>query len=546
MTSIRMSRIGAEVIADAPDTAAHNRQSVTVASSSSAANSGASVFASRVGAEVIADSPVIASLSRQSVAVAADADAANSGATANTYRVGVEVLADIANLAGLSRQAAVVAVRSVFANSAASARVSRIAFEVLADAPDTITARDLPEDFAVWLHDWSAPFEMESSYATDVQLSETGAEKRRSLSGKPYRALTQVWSGMSREESRDIALRTRRMCDQRTAMPIYADQSPLTQTVGATATTTIYCDTTRRRFVIGGWVAIIEIDGRGHATGNCEFRKIQSRAADSLELTATVSSMSKGRWLVFPVLNCDQALEVSRSHATGDHLKSTISVTELVGESAYPASASGIPDGVNFYGEYPIWPFDPNFRSDVKVDLSRDGAAEPVGRGRVVSATADKPREISGGSFLFERDDFWTALQFFDSRRGRLAPFFVIDQDSTSQAAIIAATGAYVDFTAGDDFDSFSDGFEYLGLVMKDGTRYARPVLSVQEVFGVWRVNLSESLPADLAVTDLRRATRARVCRFQNDAFVEHWTTTNICQVNLGFFELLREQEFAA
>ena len=546
MARARISRIGVEVVGNAPVTAAAWRQSVQVAASSTAANSGASVFASRVGVEVVADAPVTASVFRQSMQVAVSGDAANAGAAARVSRVGVEVLATISGLAGVSRQSLQVAAKSVFANTAAAARVSRVAFEVVADAPESITARDLPEGFSVRLHDWTAPFKMESAYSTSIQQSETGAEKRRGLSGKPYRTVTAVWTGTSRSESAAMDALTKRMCDARTAMPIYADQTPLTQTVGATATTTIYCDTTLRRFVIGGWVAIVEVDGRGHATGNCEFRKVASRASDSLELTSTVSSMSKGRWLVIPLLNCDQALEVSREHVTGDLMQSTIEVQESVGESAYPVSATGIPDGVNFYGSMPIWPFDPNYRSTVKHDLSRDGAIEPVGRGRVVNATADRTRAVGGGSFLLQRADFWTALQFFDSRRGRLAPFLVIDQDSTARVAIVSDVGTYVDFTPGDDIDAFSEDLEYLGLVMKDGTRYARPVLSVVETFGVWRVTLEESLPAGLVVSDIRRAARARVCRMLNDAFVELWQTTTLCQVQLSFFELLREQEFAA
>lgn len=545
MVATRISRFAIEVLADAPSEAALHRQSAEVVVAEGDADTGL-LLISRFAVEVMGDTPQIAALHRQSAEVVAEEAAADSSASMKVARFAIEALADTPDYVSLHRQSAEIAVVASEADASAAMKIVRFAIEVLGDVQPTVTARDLPIGLELPLHDWSVPFEVETSFRTDIQMAETVAEKRRGLSDKPYRLLKARWLAGNRAEA-DRAIR---MIRKATAVEggaaLYADQVTLDVTVGSVPSTTIYVDTTERRFYIGGHVALVEVDRHGHATGEVEFRKIEERYSDRLVLDSGVSSMTAGLWLVMPVVNIDRVFNPSWALNTDRILNTTPGVIETFGKSALPPADSGLPYGFSEVDGLPIWDIEPDWSEAPTGGYKLEGDFEDSGRSQIAVALGDRARALSDGSYLMRRADWWRALRFHNSRRGELLPFLKLDQESIFDVVSIDPSGLFVSIDPFGDVDDFSAELTYLGLVMSDGRYLVREVVTVQDIFGVWRVTLATALPSSLDAADVVRVAPARVVRFAEGAMKESWITTDIVKVSgLSTIELLREGDVA-
>lgn len=543
MVQVNVRRFAIEVLAASPESIGLHRQSVEVLVRNPGANANAGIFVRRLGAEVLAETPDGISLHRQSAEVLVENPGANAAATIFIPRLAVEVLAEAPDPVALHRQSAEVIVSNPGANPGASIFVRRVGVEVLAGVPPTVTPLDLPDSLELFLHNWTSVSSVDTVYSTSIDMAEnTIAEERRSLSNKPIRAVTVDWMAKDRAETDKLFRLMRNVTKVRWAVPMFPDQRRLTAAV-TTATTTIYCDTTDRRFYAGINVVLVETDKSGSMTGEFLYRQVTQRFSDRLILDSSVSSLPLGFWLVIPLLNAELLLEPDIVLATNYIATATFTFDEVAGASAFPPAASGNPGGFPTLEGIPIWTFSPDWKSGLKHSWKREGEIYGQGRDQIVYARGDRARLIQDHPYLMERDEAFSALKFFDSRRGRAWPFFQIDQEDIWDVVSIQSAGGFIGIDPFGDFDDFQEELDYIGLIMSDGTYYVRPVISVQSVLGVWRVTVSPVLPTGLSVANVKRVARARKVRFAEDAWKEEWTTTEVMTTKVKTIEVLNEGE---
>jgi hypothetical protein len=139
----------------------------------------------------------------------------------------------------------------------------------------------------------------------------------------------------------------------------------------------------------------------------------------------------------------------------------------------------------------------------------------------------------------------WNALEFFETRRGRLRSFWHIDQDQYMTLVDIGAGGTFVGISNDTlDLADLQEEFYALGIVQKDGAHYVRDVSSISDILTVYRVDLGTSLPAGLLAIDNLRCARARLVRFTSDEFTETWAHTGYMTAGISIIEVLNEQDF--
>ena len=103
-------------------------------------------------------------------------------------------------------------------------------------------------------HDWSSGFKVTRSYDTDIKRSsETLHEERTVILSKPNITFDVKLLGVNQATSSKILMNLYRKLDEGLPIPLYSDQSIVTATSNGT---TIYCDTTNRRFFRGARLII--------------------------------------------------------------------------------------------------------------------------------------------------------------------------------------------------------------------------------------------------------------------------------------------------
>src|SRR5690606_33997567 len=207
------------------------------------------------------------------------------------------------------------------------------------------------------------------------------------------------------------------------------------------------------------------------------------------------------------VLNTEMVFEPDLEFRTGVLVSARFEFLEFFGPSSLPPAATRAPSGFTTLNGLPVSDIEPTYGSSVTGGYRREGELHDMGISRHAEPLGDRARATADGEYLLLREEWWRALRFFDSRRGRLLPFFTVDRSELFRVVSIDASGLFVNVARDGDLEDFEDELDYLGIVTKDGTAYAREVVSVQDVFGVWRVSLATALPA-IDAADIRRCAR--------------------------------------
>lgn len=180
----------------------------------------------------------------------------------------------------------------------------------------------------------------------------------------------------------------------------------------------------------------------------------------------------------------------------------------------------------------------------VTVGVSRQGERSQAGIASVSEVFGTRPR----ARFLLpytrvNRSDGFDMLRFFDSRGGRLHPFWLVSPTIDYELLAIDPAGAHVIIKAvGAEFDwAF---FPYIALKqISTGTIIIRKINLVNRVpGGDDQIFLDIALPASLAIAD-HRSTSAHLVRFDTDAFPEGWITDELMQFELPVLELIDEKD---
>jgi len=547
MVEVRISRENVEVLADEGTVGSVSRLDAQVMALGDSTDE---VQASRVAIEVLGEEPPVCAATRLDAQVMALGDNPDE---VQASRLAIEVLgAEDAECAVTRLDAQVLAL----GDSADEVRITRIAGEALArqGSAGPVVPLALADDAYIFLHNWATQARMTTSFRTDISTSpDSGAESRRGLNVKPTRTLDLEWTicdsktvtGInSLEQLERLEVLLRRLTDQRFQVPIYMDQQILGAAY-ASGDSTILVSTGQGRFFPGARVAIVQLDFC-HQPVSFSFHTISDMTNDSLTFTSTLGVAVAAGSYVFPVMDCEVALDVDADYSTARVPTVKLTVTEAPGASQLPPLKSDKPSGAEeAHDGRPVWYEEPDWTRGITKGRSRQGSRQRGGRADFVSTEGDRSRQTHRFEVTGNRDTIWGALEFFETRRGRLRSFWHIDQDQYFELVDIDPAGTFVGISENTlDLADTQEEFDALGLVMSDGSHYVTDVSNILNILTVFRVSLITPLPSGLSVADYHRVARARLVRFDSDEFVETWEHTGYGTAGISIIEVLNEQDF--
>jgi len=410
----------------------------------------------------------------------------------------------------------------------------------------------LVDDVHIFLHNWATKAKMRTSFRTDVVTSpDSGAESRRGLNVKPFRVLDLEWlvspgSGLELADLERLEVFLRRMTDQRFQVPIYMDQQELDASY-TTSDSTIFLPTNEGRFFPGARIGVVLLDAANQVS-DFAFYNIRLMENDRIKIDGTLGRSIPAGSYVFPIMDCEVQLEVGGRYLTARTASIKISAVEVPGASQLPPLRTDLPtDAPLAHDGRPVWFEQPDWSKGVTKGRSRQGNRSSEGRADFVSVEGDRSRQTHSFEISGSRSDMWKALEFFETRRGRLRSFWHIDQDQYFETVDIdTVVGQFVSVSEIGDVADTQEEFngEAVGIVLTDGTHIVRGVSSILASVTVFRIATTSPFQTGLTAADVQRCARARLVRFDKDEFVETWTHTGHCTAGIDLIEVLNETDF--
>jgi hypothetical protein len=357
-------------------------------------------------------------------------------------------------------------------------------------------------------------------------------EERRILLGHPTRTQTLNWRGVTKERLNRILFSMRKMTSGQWVVPIYPDQADLESNY--TSGTSIYCVTTGRRFEVGGRVLVLE-QLYGGEVGNYEWAEVEEVHADHLVLTDALDNVYQtGLTLILPCIDVEPVLSPEISLITGRVGNISLVTQEVIGPSTLSAF-EGVPSGFSSFLGYPILYLEHNWVEDLALSYAREGSLDALGRGRVFHLRGDRPRLTMELSLLLERDDAVGMIQFFEGRKGRALPFWLMDPEDLLE--VVSSDSGGLNIAPLGVFADFEEDLEFIGIRDVNGNVHVRKVLSVVDWTTYWRVSVTTAMPSETAEI----VAKARLSRFDSDAMSEEWVTADLMRTKIKTIELLEE-----
>lgn len=546
MVEVRISRDSVDILGDEGDVMGVSRLDSSVLA---IGDSPVEARISRYAVEVLAVEPDVGAVSRLDSSVLAIGD---NPVEARISRYAIEVLA------GPDLQGSVTRLDSsvlAIGDSPAGVNISRFSMEALArqGSAGLVEPLALADDAYIFLHNWATKARIATSFRTSVATSpSSGAEARRGLNVKPFRTVDLEWSicdsesvtGInSLEQLERLEVFLRRLTDQRVQVPLYPDQQELAASY-TTLDDVILMPTNQGRFFQGARVAIVQLDVCNQPVSH-SYHIISDMTNASLTFDAPLGVDIAAGSLVFPLMDCEVALEVSANFSTARVPSVIMTMAEAPGASQLPPLKSDIPTGADQFEDRPVWFEEPDWFKGITKGRKRHGSRSSEGRADFVSLEGDRSRQTHRFQISGNREDMWNALEFFETRRGRLRSFWHIDQDQYMEVVEVAADGSSVGISQNTlDLADTQEEFTHVGVVMADGSHYVRDVTNITAILTKFNIALNTFLPAGLLVSDVHRVARARFTRFTKDEFVEQWTHTGLMTAGISIIEVLNEQDY--
>lgn len=368
---------------------------------------------------------------------------------------------------------------------------------------------------------------------TLVGPSRTGKEQRFRRRAIPRRSLS--FSLLTVEPLEFQALQTLLWRRQSGifGVPFWPEAIQATASVSAGATTISVSSVANRLFSLAPLVMIWS------SWNACEVKTLQS-ASGGLLTVRQVSGTYQGLPWIVPVfpgrMQDSQELDLLTSRIG-------ISKVKFACEVGFQDAAPSPPAESTVYG-YRVLQAMPNWKSAPSQKLSRILSKLDNGVGPV--AVSDRAG-IGFGSQTFQ---WWmsthAAVQglrdFFDSRTGRLVPFWVPSwrEDLTLSSATTSGDTSIQVKACGYSSGMFQDkARRYLVLWKADGAMIFRKVTSASSVGSIESLGLDSAvgaiLPADTPISFLT------LCRMDNDELEISWKTTEFATANVEHVEIPRE-----
>ena len=386
-----------------------------------------------------------------------------------------------------------------------------------------------------FLTDWVARQGIENSWPTDVIASFlTDAEERRALTTKPRRAVSVLWRGIDRNQSSRMLMQLLRSTNESIEVPLYSDQAAVTNVVGGVIT----CDTSNKRFFAGFKIVIVNEDLQTVERGT-----IMSLTPTDITLSGPLSGTYNLGSLVFPVIDALPVLEHNAPYRQDELLTTEVVFREIPGSSALPSLTPIFGDdplGFPSISGLPVLNLVHNWTSDPIVSIARSGSEFIQGKGPGVEISSFLPIQ----SFLLEfsplsRAEAFSFIEFFDSRRGRCLPFWIMPPHSAFRAT--ADVGPDLTIEALENIIDIADFIQWVAVEEKDGTIHIKEVASIAVASPTeWKFSTVVAFPP-IALADIARVSTGHLVRFTSDAMEELWSNDSVGSFKASVTELVNE-----
>ncbi|MCP4897888.1 MAG: hypothetical protein GY906_13025 [bacterium] len=405
--------------------------------------------------------------------------------------------------------------------------------------PQVMVPLPLPTVMAeLLLHNWIQGCTVESNFNVDITSALTDAEERRLLSDRPTRSVQVRWTGLSRVRANRALMSLMRHGTSRMPVPLYSDYTQV-NSLGASLKS-VYCDPRYRRFFAGQRVVIFDLVQGEPA--NVEYAQIDNVQVTHLVLLADlVNTYSKGAY-VFPLIDAEVSLQETGSFITDTIGDFIFKALEVPGASSTLPTATGTPTGYQEHNGDPVFAPDPYLpNAGYRMGFARAGKVSKSGRGQISDIYGSRPKFTHQLKYRkFTRAEAWKVIQFFDSRRARFRKFWLVPPENIWELHSIATT--YANITATGNFEDIEEFFEYVAVVMKDGSIHIRTIDNVVDNSSTWRIDFDAEI-AGLVPADVARFIPAHSVRFSKGFMREKWHTDQTCDIILDFVEVLAEGE---
>lgn len=264
-------------------------------------------------------------------------------------------------------------------------------------------------------------------------------------------------------------------------------------------------------------------------------------AASAICLQQIEDKTSPSRGFIFPVMECAVEIDNRATVRTDEVNEATINLEETPGLSGLdPHITPGTtPAGFTDYLGDPILHLPINW-ARVRMGVHRLGKRESTGITHTFTAFGERPGETFELPFLFNgRAAIWDLLTFFDSRAGRLHPFWLISPSAGVRPTSI--TGGDTIHLDPNTTERDWEIYKQIGVrTVATGALSIHAITLSLEVGGEHLLTISPALPTS-DVSDYDFAT-AHLCRFDTEEVGEDWQTDQDMQVTLKVKELINEK----
>lgn len=410
-------------------------------------------------------------------------------------------------------------------------------FSTAPTSPDAIWALS-----SLFRTDWAGKVENRSAFETDISGALTSAEQRIGLAGRPVRTTTLEAQAHTPEQVQDLQTLVMRGTVARGLFPLASDLTLLTEPAVATDTA-IACDTTTRRFFAGHYAVIIR-DTTEPTTSRLEVVKVTAVASGSLTIEDPLVNDYAAGDVVFPLIISQPIPSNSGKLLTDSVMTASIEATEAVGlQLPCIVEIGDTPPGFSTHDGFPILPADMvEWEDGIDVGTERDGAFELSGIEQVPGFLGSRGKgTLDLPIRCLDRNTAWDAIGLFESRGGRLLPFWLVSPSTTYEAEAVVGGGTGISVTAFGEIEDW-DMRPYIAIELADGSTVVRGVDGVSRGAGLDTVTFDTAV-GSLLIGNIVRCTVAFFVKLSSDEMVEKWYTSETMDTTFSVIEVLEEKD---
>lgn len=405
-----------------------------------------------------------------------------------------------------------------------------------------VTPIDLPEVFPAYLlPNRDARVVVSTAWQTDVTSSaDDSTEERRGLLDRPVRTVRYSLLGMSRDDANKLFMFGNRRAIAHGQGPLVPHHVTIT---GEASGDTIPGDFSMRPIFVGARVLIHAWDSKTRRPSRVAHHTIEAIEDGSIIVSPDLADPYPKGSRVMPLIDCDISLEMDATALTDEHVDVTVEVNEIGGPSCLPALVPDLadifpiaPDG------NPILDMEPDREGGVEHGITRQGEDINLGRGHMTVGDGPRGAYRANLPFKLKRPQWWDLARFFDSRRGRLRPFWAMSL--TQQLDVVEYGADYVDVMPSGSIEDAETFGVAVGFRTRSGLRVVRVVEEIIDntgTTGTWRIELDNRID-EIIGQDMRRVGWAHLVRWDSDDITEDWETDDFCTTTLPIVELVNEK----